>query len=469
MFLMQDDEDTGVKSKYDGMSESEILKAKKKAHPAEPEMVEKQQERFPARPETDETEQAMSRARKERVDEATETSITPFKSSKIAKAQQILRKIKNPVLMKKKHFPSGNAALDKIHKELKKTRKGQKKVLAENAEVQKEQSKVSETLTQLLNVVQQLAEDNKELKAKQESAERKLGKISLKQQETAPQEIHDLSDSEFDQSEPEPEDAPAKSSQAEKRKAILTEKEVDAKRRKASKKISKSRKAKEEAQKQQEEEPAKRRVSLSYDEYMERLKEQSLPLPSRKYTIADLDTDQQKLSELNVDSPYISAANMREVFLCKRAWGYNDKLSDTRAWIQWQKERYEAEVRLEAGKEKSENIITRIQLAISNHEEGVPVNSQFSPSSLWYKEWGEVVTKEKWNRSLWFLQDKLNLPAKVAEEVLYFYYVNSEKQLKEANPTRDRTTCAKLALADIFELQLNWDLWGTSKGKVLGD
>ena len=251
MFLMQDDEDTGIKSKFDGMSESEILKAKKKEHPAEPETVEKQQERSPARPEIDETEQAMSLARKERVDEATETSITPFKSAKTAKAQQILSKIKNPVPMKKKHFPSGNAALDKIHKELKKTRKGQKKVLAENAEVKQEQSKVSETLTQLLGLVQQLAEDNKVLKAKQESAERKLGEISLKQQETAPQEIHDLSDSEFDQSEPE--DAPAKSSQAEKRKAIPTEKEVEAKRRKASQKISKSRKAKEDAEKEAEE------------------------------------------------------------------------------------------------------------------------------------------------------------------------------------------------------------------------
>ena len=93
---------------------------------------------------------------------------------------------------------------------------------------------------------------------------------------------------------------------------------------------------------------------------------------------------------------------MREVFLCKRAWGYNDKLSDTKAWIQWQKERYAAEVKLEAGKEKSENIITRIQLAITNHEDGVPVTSQFSPASLWYKEWGEVLNKDKWNRSLWF-------------------------------------------------------------------
>ena len=93
--------------------------------------------------------------------------------------------------------------MDKIHKELKKTRKSQKKVLAENAEVKQEQSKVSETLTQLLNVVQQIAEDNKVLKAKQELAEKKLGEISLKQQETAPQEIHDLSDSEFDQSDPE--------------------------------------------------------------------------------------------------------------------------------------------------------------------------------------------------------------------------------------------------------------------------
>ena len=216
-------------------------------------------------------------------------------------------------------------------------------------------------------------------------------------------------------------------------------------------------------------EPAKKTVSLSYNEYMDRLQEQSLPLPSKKYVIAELSKDQTDLAQLSVDSPYITAANMREVFLCKRAWGYNDKLSDTRAWIQWQKDRHEVELALEAGKKRSENIITRLQLAIQNHEEGVPVTSQFSPSSLWYKEWGEVVTKEKWNRSLWFLQDKLNLPAKVAEEVLYFYYVNSEKQLKEANPTRDRTTCAKLALADIFELQLNWDLWGTSKGKILGD
>ena len=44
MVLRRDDEDTGIKSKYDGMSESEIIEAKKKVDTAEPETVEKQQE-----------------------------------------------------------------------------------------------------------------------------------------------------------------------------------------------------------------------------------------------------------------------------------------------------------------------------------------------------------------------------------------------------------------------------------------
>ena len=133
---------------------------------------------------------------------------------------------------------------------------------------------------------------------------------------------------------------------------------------------------------------------------MDRLKDQNLPFPSTKYIRAELNEDQVELAELDADSPYVTAANMREVFCCKRAWGYNDKLSDTRAWIEWQKERYAAELKLEAGKERSENIVTRIQLAIANHEEGIPVNSQFSPSSQWYKEWAEILTKDKWNRSL---------------------------------------------------------------------
>ena len=447
MVLWQDDEDTGVKSKFDGVSESD--------------KVETEQERSPARPETDENEQAKSPARTERVEEEAATSITPAKSAKIAKAKQILSKIKNPVQMKKKGkalFPSGNVALDKMHKKMKKSRKTQKKVIAET-------EGMKTVLTELLDMVKKISLDNEQMKERQLKleAEMKLGERKLKQQETAPQP-QVISDSE---SEPV---AEAKSSKAEKRKADQTEKEAETKRRrKASLKVSKSKKAQEEAQKEQEEEPAKKTVSLNYDEYMDRLQEQSLPLPSKKYVIAELNKDQQDLAQLSVDSPYISAANMREVFLCKRAWGYMDKLSDTKAWIEWQKDRYKAEERLEAGKAKSENIITRIQLAITNHEDGVPVTSQFSPASNWYKEWGEILTQDKWNRSLWFLQDKLNLPVKVAEEVLYFYYVNSVRMLREANPTRDRTTCAKLAMADIFELQLNWEIWGNSKGKVLGD
>ena len=74
-------------------------------------------------------------------------------------------------------------------------------------------------------------------------------------------------------------------------------------------------------------------------------------------------------------------------------------------------------------------------MAITNHEDGVPVTSQFSPASQWYKEWGEILTQEKWNRSLWFLQDKLNLPVKVAEEVLYFYYVNTVKAAERRKPS----------------------------------
>ena len=115
-----------VKSKFDGVSESEIIEAKKKVDTAEPETVEKQQERSPARPETDETKQAKSSTRTERVEEEAATSITPAKSAKIAKAKQILSKIKNPVQMKKKGkalFPSGSVALDKMHKKAEEVQK----------------------------------------------------------------------------------------------------------------------------------------------------------------------------------------------------------------------------------------------------------------------------------------------------------------------------------------------------------
>ena len=321
-------------------------------------------------------------------------------------------------------------------------------------------------MSQLLGLVTQIAGDNQEIKAKQALVEKKLGEITLKQQETAQISVP--------QSAPQQQVHSAETERlpAEKRKASShADKEEEGKRRKASQKISKSKKAQEEAQKEQEEEPAKKTVSLSRAEYMDRLKDQTLPCPIKKYSRKELDDDQVELAQMSAESPFVSSSNMREVFLCKRAWGgYCVKLTDQYAWIEWQKERYAAELKLEAGKVKSDTVITRIQLAIADHEQKVPVTTQYSHTrSLWYREWGEVLTLEKWSRLLWFLQDKLGLTVKVAEEVLYFYFVHSERQLKEEVPARNRVACIKLAIADLLELQLNWELWGNSKGKVLGD
>ena len=61
--------------------------------------------------------------------------VTPptSKSAKISRAQQILKKVLSPkIVKKKKHFPSGNDAMDKIHKELKKTKETAEKGSSSN-------------------------------------------------------------------------------------------------------------------------------------------------------------------------------------------------------------------------------------------------------------------------------------------------------------------------------------------------